>query len=86
MTLEEFKQLLRKGGISHYEDPQGVLQVGDGRVLLFDVGVSIPPGVRLSGTLIRFSPIGWFDEWSGNIKGVRPTDLLNHLIQKGAFV
>jgi hypothetical protein len=50
---------------------------------------SLPPDVvfQNKGDVWLESLIGgWFEDWSGNIKGVRPTDLLNHLIKKGAFV
>jgi hypothetical protein len=68
--------------------PPGVEFRNEGDVWL-DSLQNLSPGVEFrnkggvwSGSLIG----GWFDEWSGNIKGVHPTDLLNHLIQKGAFI
>jgi hypothetical protein len=68
--------------------PPGVVFQNEGDVDL-DSLQTLPTDVVFQnggGVLLDSLIGGWFEDWSGNIKGVRHTDLLNHLIKKGTFI
>jgi len=52
--------------------------------------ISLPPGVifnNLGGVMLTsiIGIGGWFEKWSGNIKGIDNKRLLNVMISKGVF-
>ena len=68
--------------------PPGVEFKNGGHVYLQSL-TSIPPVVefRNKGSVnLSYLTGGWFDEWSGNIKGIGSKRLLNLMIKKGMFI
>jgi hypothetical protein len=67
--------------------PLGIEFKNHGEVWL-DSLTSIPPDVEFTNgrnVYLKFLIGGWFDEWSGNIQGIKPNRLLNKMIELGLF-
>ena len=68
--------------------PPGVEFKNGGEIHLVSLK-TIPPGVKFNnGGDVKLSStgIGYFDNWSGNIKGIDPKSLLNVMIKQGMFL
>jgi hypothetical protein len=67
--------------------PPGV-QFNNGESVYLGSLKSLPPGVEFkNGGDIYFGSLigGWFNDWSGNIRGVHKKRMLNFMIKKGIF-
>ena len=68
--------------------PPGVEFNNGGEVYLTAL-TSIPPDVVFNdGGEVDLSSLvgGWFEDWSGNIEGIRSNRLLNVMIKRGMFI
>jgi hypothetical protein len=88
----------QEGGIGFFDEgsvdlqsltslPPGVEFRNEGSVWLRAL-TSLPPGVEFkNGRDVGLYSLvgGWFSDWKGNIEGIDPKRLLNHMINKGVF-
>jgi len=68
--------------------PPGVVFENMGSVWLESL-TSLPPGVEFrngKGVNLNSLTRGWFEDWTGNIKGIDNKGLLNLMISKGVFI